>query len=106
VRQKLASAGGTIRFDAGRFDREVAAIPPREGKVVEVDGQKVAVYRDEHGGVTTLDATCMHMGCTVAWNNAEDTWDCPCHGSRYDTDGKVIESPTVKDLAGKKVVRK
>jgi len=105
VQKKLEAAGGTIRVDTGRFGREVAVIPPREGKVVEVDGQKVAVYRDERGALRTLDPTCMHMGCTVAWNNAEETWDCPCHGSRYDADGKVIESPTVRDLAGKKVMR-
>ena len=40
----------------------------------------------------------MHMGCLVNWNNAELSWDCPCHGSRYDFEGKVIHSPTVKDL--------
>ncbi len=106
ARKKLQAAGGTFEVDADRFDREVAAIPSREGEVVEIDGQKVAVYRDGRGGVHTLDPTCMHMGCTVAWNNAEKSWDCPCHGSRYDASGKVIGSPTVKDLRGKEVVRR
>ncbi len=106
VRRKLQAAGGAIEVDTGRFEREIAAIPPGEGKVVEFDGQKVAIVRDEHGGVHTLDATCMHMGCTVAWNNAEKSWDCPCHGSRYDASGKVIGSPTVKDLRGKEVIRR
>jgi Rieske Fe-S protein len=106
VQKNLESAGGAIEVDAGRFDREAAAIPAREGKVVEFDGQKVGVYRDGEGRVTTLDPTCMHMACTVAWNNAEETWDCPCHGSRYDAGGRVIESPTVRDLKRKEVVRK
>ena len=66
----------------------------------------MAVYRDGHGTLHTLDPTCMHMACTVAWNNAEKSWDCPCHGSRYDAYGQVIGSPTVKDLAGKEVVRR
>src|SRR5690606_24274315 len=83
VRKQLEAAGGRIEVGAARFDREIRAIPPGEGKVVDIGGQKVAVYRDRGGNVTTLDATCMHMGCTVAWNNAEKSWDCPCHGSRY-----------------------
>jgi len=106
VRRRLETAGGRVEAEAAWFDREIKAIPPGEGKVVEVDGQKVAVYRDVRGGVTTLDATCMHMGCTVAWNNAERSWDCPCHGSRYGADGRVIESPTVRDLRKKEVVRR
>ncbi len=106
VRKRLQAAGGPFEVDADRIDREVAAIPPGEGKVVEVDGQMVAIFRDGGGGITTLDPTCMHMGCTVAWNNAEKSWDCPCHGSRYDAFGKVLGSPTVRDLRGKKVVRR
>ncbi len=106
AQKSLQSVGGTIEVNASWFDREVATIPPREGKVIETDGQKVAVYRDGHGTLHTLDPTCMHMACTVAWNNAEKSWDCPCHGSRYDAYGRVIGSPTVKDLAGKEVVRR
>ncbi|MCK8519579.1 FAD-dependent oxidoreductase [Methanoculleus sp. 7T] len=106
VRNKLQSAGRPFEVEAARFDREVAAIPHGEGRVVEINEQKVAVYRDEHGAVRTLDPTCMHMACTVAWNNAEKSWDCPCHGSRYDAYGRVIESPTVKDLKEKEVVRR
>ncbi|WP_243670773.1 Rieske 2Fe-2S domain-containing protein [Methanoculleus chikugoensis] len=90
VQKRLeAAGGGAIEVGAAGFDREVAAIPPGgEGKVVEAGGQNVAVFRDERGGIRTLDPTCMHMGCTVAWNNAEKSWDCPpCHGSRYAADG-------------------
>ncbi len=106
VQRALKAAGGMIEVDAAWFDRETAMIPLREGKIVEAGGQRVAVYRDGHGALHTMDPTCMHMACTVVWNNAEKSWDCPCHGSRYDAYGRVIESPTVRDLEGKTVVRK
>jgi Rieske Fe-S protein len=106
VQEALKAAGGTIEVDAAWFEREVAAIPLREGKIIGTGGQRVAVYRDGHGALHTLDPTCMHMACTVVWNNAEKSWDCPCHGSRYDAYGRVIESPTVRDLKKKKVMRK
>ena len=106
VQKRLQSVGGTITVDASWFDREVAAVPPGAGKVIEIGGQKVAVYRDGRGALHALDPTCMHMACTVAWNNAERSWDCPCHGSRYDAHGRVIESPTVRDLARKEIVRR
>ena len=72
-----------------------------EGKVVEVDGEKVAAYRDEAGVLHTVSPICAHMGCVVSWNSAETTWDCPCHGSRYDYEGRAIQGPTVKDLEPK-----
>ena len=76
-----------------------------EGKVVDQNGEKIAVYKDETGKIITLSAVCTHMGCTVDWNNEEKTWDCPCHGSRYDKEGKVFNGPAVKDLP-KKVMDK
>lgn len=79
----------------------LAELTPGEGKVVEVDGEKVAAYRDETGGLHTVSPFCAHLGCVVSWNSAETTWDCPCHGSRYDYDGHAIQGPTIKDLAPK-----
>jgi glycine/D-amino acid oxidase-like deaminating enzyme/nitrite reductase/ring-hydroxylating ferredoxin subunit len=70
-----------------------------EGKVVEEEGHKLAVYRNEHQGLQICSAVCSHMGCIVHWNNAESSWDCPCHGSRFDTRGEVIEGPALKALA-------
>jgi Rieske Fe-S protein len=67
--------------------------------VVEVGGQRLAVYRDEAGALRAISPKCTHMGCTVDWNDAEKTWDCPCHGSRYGLDGKVIRGPAAKGLA-------
>ncbi len=87
--EKVLPAGGSI---------EIARIKKGESAVGALHGEKAAVYKDEQGTVHPLDRTCMHMGCLVNWNNAELSWDCPCHGSRYDFEGKVLHSPTVKDL--------
>jgi glycine/D-amino acid oxidase-like deaminating enzyme/nitrite reductase/ring-hydroxylating ferredoxin subunit len=78
--------------------KDVAAIPPGEGAIARWPGGKAAVYRDEQGAVHALWPTCTHLGCIVAWNTAEKTWDCPCHGSRFDTDGNVIQGPAIRKL--------
>jgi glycine/D-amino acid oxidase-like deaminating enzyme/nitrite reductase/ring-hydroxylating ferredoxin subunit len=69
-----------------------------EGKLVTVEGDKVAAYRDEQGKIHAVSAVCPHLGCIVAWNSAEKSWDCPCHGSRFSCDGTVLHGPSVKDL--------
>lgn len=74
-----------------------------EAKVVEIDREKVAVYRDENGELHAVSAVCSHMKCIVDWNNAEKTWDCPCHGSRFTITGKVIEGPALTHLKTKKL---
>ncbi|WP_231563782.1 FAD-dependent oxidoreductase [Anoxybacillus sp. KU2-6(11)] len=58
-------------------------ILPGEGAVVNVDGKRAGAYRDEQGRLYVVDTTCTHMGCELEWNNSEQTWDCPCHGSRF-----------------------
>jgi len=73
-------------------------VQPGEGKWVKVNGEKIAVHRDNEGTLHGCAAECTHMGCYVHWNNAEKTWDCPCHGSRFDPDGKVITGPAITDL--------
>jgi glycine/D-amino acid oxidase-like deaminating enzyme/nitrite reductase/ring-hydroxylating ferredoxin subunit len=77
-------------------------IKPGEGKIIEKDMQKLAVYKDESGGTHIVSAVCTHMKCVVNWNQSEKTWDCPCHGSRFRTDGTVIEGPAYSPLPGKK----
>lgn len=69
-----------------------------EGKVLKINGQKCAVSRDADNHLHAVSAICPHMKCVVHWNNAEQTWDCPCHGSRFKKDGKIIEGPALKNL--------
>ncbi|HEV2861875.1 MAG TPA: FAD-dependent oxidoreductase [Pyrinomonadaceae bacterium] len=76
-------------------------IPPGHGEVVRWQGERVAVYKDERGAVSACSAVCTHMGCIVHWNSAEKSWDCPCHGSRFDHDGRVIQGPANEDLEAK-----
>lgn len=68
------------------------------GCIVERDGKQVAAYRDPGGILTIRSAVCTHMGCLVAWNTAERTWDCPCHGSRFAPTGEVISGPAESPL--------
>jgi glycine/D-amino acid oxidase-like deaminating enzyme/nitrite reductase/ring-hydroxylating ferredoxin subunit len=78
--------------------RSLRDVAPGEGKVVELDGKKIAAYRDSKGRVTTCSAICTHLQCVVGWNAAERTWDCPCHGSRFHPDGRVLSGPAEEPL--------
>ena len=78
--------------------KSLRAVRPGEGKIVEVAGKKVAAYRSEKGATTLLSPVCTHMGCHVKWNDAESTWDCPCHGSRFTPTGKVLAGPAETPL--------
>jgi glycine/D-amino acid oxidase-like deaminating enzyme/nitrite reductase/ring-hydroxylating ferredoxin subunit len=75
-----------------------ADVPIGEGRVIKHDGHKLAVYRDESGVVHALSAICTHQGCQVTFNAVERSWDCPCHGSRFDIDGTVLDGPAMKPL--------
>ena len=88
---------------AKTVDRTLADIAPDTGAVLNVDGKSVAVYRDQEGNVHAISPRCTHMGCTVDWNDAEKTWDCPCHGSRFAPDGSVLQGPAVHRLERKPV---
>lgn len=69
-----------------------------EGKVISYDGKTLAVYKDALGKNHIVQSDCTHLYCTVQWNNIEKSWDCPCHGSRFGTDGEVLNGPAVKKL--------
>jgi glycine/D-amino acid oxidase-like deaminating enzyme/nitrite reductase/ring-hydroxylating ferredoxin subunit len=85
------------RIEAPELD-DLGKLPAGRGEVVEWKGEKVAIYKDDHGLVYSCSAKCTHMGCIVHWNNAEKSWDCPCHGSRFNFDGRVIQGPANQDL--------
>ncbi|UJH91058.1 FAD-dependent oxidoreductase [Antarcticibacterium sp. 1MA-6-2] len=79
-------------------DEQLKNIPPGEAQVVKIDNKKVAVYRTNGGEFRAFSAVCTHMGCIVNWNNAEKSWDCPCHGTRFDVEGEVLEGPAFDPL--------
>jgi glycine/D-amino acid oxidase-like deaminating enzyme/nitrite reductase/ring-hydroxylating ferredoxin subunit len=83
---------------AGGAAKSLRAVKRGEGRVIERNGAKVAAYRDTAGTMTVRSAICTHMGCTVGWNTAEQTWDCPCHGSRFKPTGEVISGPAEAPL--------
>src|SRR5204862_2983349 len=72
-----------------------------EGGIVTLDGETVAAYRDPSGVLHAVAADCTHLGCRLTFNTAERSWDCPCHGSRFDVDGRVIQGPATQDLPSK-----
>ncbi len=78
--------------------KEMEEILPGEAKIIVKDNHKIAVYRNHEGILTATSAICTHLGCVVHFNNAEETWDCPCHGSRFNTNGDVIEGSALKPL--------
>lgn len=80
--------------DGGDYEH----IAPGQGAVLRKGATKVAVYRDEHGNIHEHSAVCTHLYCIVAWNSTERTFDCPCHGSRFDPYGRVVNGPAITDL--------
>src|SRR5918992_1207769 len=79
-------------------DRSADDLSPGHGGLVAVDGRQVAFYRDAEGRTYQLSPRCTHMGCTVDWNDPAQTWDCPCHGSRFAFDGSVVHGPAKEPL--------
>jgi glycine/D-amino acid oxidase-like deaminating enzyme/nitrite reductase/ring-hydroxylating ferredoxin subunit len=80
---------------------ELARLPPGEGEVLSLDGRRLAVYRNANGELSALSPVCTHLGCLVHWNTTEKSWDCPCHGSRFDPHGRVLNGPAVTPLEAK-----
>jgi Rieske Fe-S protein len=75
-----------------------AEVPRGEARVVRDGLGKTGVYRDEDGKVHAVSLRCTHLGCLLRFNSAERSWDCPCHGSRFDVDGAVLDGPAVTPL--------
>jgi Rieske Fe-S protein len=82
----------------GSDTERLSSLEPGKGEIVELDGDKYGAYIDEKKKLHLVDAECTHLGCIVKWNNDEKTWDCPCHGSRFTYEGKVINGPANDDL--------
>jgi Rieske Fe-S protein len=99
LKENVSAGLHFVRDPFSRTDRtSVAELKAREGAMIRVRGRRTAVYRDEQGVLHGLSPICQHLYCLVDWNLAERSWDCPCHGSRYSGEGRVIQGPTTEDL--------
>jgi glycine/D-amino acid oxidase-like deaminating enzyme/nitrite reductase/ring-hydroxylating ferredoxin subunit len=91
------NADVVAQFVGKRFSIEklgsLSELAPGEAKIVKYEGKSIALYKDEQGALHAINPTCTHAKCTVDWNNAEKSWDCPCHGARYTADGEVLTGP-------------
>jgi glycine/D-amino acid oxidase-like deaminating enzyme/nitrite reductase/ring-hydroxylating ferredoxin subunit len=83
---------------AGARGKSLRALRRGEGKILEINGKRVAAHRASDGAATLLSPYCTHLGCLVDWNQAGETWDCPCHGSRFEATGEVIGGPAETPL--------
>ena len=98
LRENLNVAGQYADWATGGDVDSYEQIAPGAGAVVRRGMKKIAVYRDEQGSIHELSAVCTHLYCIVSWNSVERTWDCPCHGSRFDPYGRVVNGPAITPL--------
>ncbi|HYH58674.1 MAG TPA: FAD-dependent oxidoreductase [Thermoleophilaceae bacterium] len=85
-----------------RGGRDAAELQPGEGDIAQLDGEKVAAFRDDDGVLHAVSPVCTHLGCQVNWNSGDRSWDCPCHGSRFSPDGEILHGPAVRPLERRK----
>jgi glycine/D-amino acid oxidase-like deaminating enzyme/nitrite reductase/ring-hydroxylating ferredoxin subunit len=102
ARALIDNAKVGIEFVTGHAARfrapDIGELHEGQGGIVDLGDSTVGAYRDPAGGLHVVSLTCTHLACTVQWNDAEDTWDCPCHGSRFSIDGDVLEGPATRPL--------
>jgi nucleotide-binding universal stress UspA family protein/nitrite reductase/ring-hydroxylating ferredoxin subunit len=98
VPSKVAHESPIDVLIAKTVGRTIDDLAPGHGGLVDVEGSRLAVYKAKDGSLIGLSPRCQHLGCTVDWNDADQTWDCPCHGSRYRAGGEVFKGPAKKDL--------
>lgn len=91
------SIKGLIKGGLHRPKGEVSSLPTGQGRIVMIEGKRYGCYRDEKGELHSISVRCPHLGCELEWNPEERSWDCPCHGSRFDVDGKLLDNPAIKN---------
>lgn len=96
----VQNADVAVHFVSGKLQsgEEEINLKPGEAVLANVDGQRAGVYMDDQQRFHTMNTTCTHLGCELSWNDAEVSWDCPCHGSRFTIDGQIVEGPALKAL--------
>lgn len=98
VKKNVTVARDLVQTKVESPEKTIEELGRDEGGLVTVDGKKTGAYRDSDGQLHLVKPTCTHLGCGVRWNNAERSWDCPCHGSRFSYDGSVLNGPAVRPL--------
>lgn len=98
LKQGMYYLPNLIKGRLNKTDNNLEDLKEGEGKIIEEDGQKLACYKNENGEVVKLSATCTHLRCIVSWDSKNKNWLCPCHQSRFDKEGKVLEGPAKRDL--------
>ena len=101
VKENVAVAAHLVGGYLGSKAKSYDELGPGEAAILKVDGDNVAAYRDEGGALHAVSAVCTHLGCLVGWNQTDKTWDCPCHGSRFELSGEVIHGPATQPLGSK-----
>ena len=86
-----------------KTDEYLGDVKNDEGKIIEIDNEKVGIYKDREGNIYAVKPYCSHLGCELSWNNLDKTWDCPCHGSRFNYEGKNLYDPALKDLENRQL---
>lgn len=102
-RIELKNMGSQVfkSFIASRIkipEEEIAKIKNDNGAIIKIGNKSIGIYKDASGNIFSVNPTCTHLGCLLTWNNLDKTWDCPCHGSRFDFRGKNIYDPAFKNL--------
>jgi glycine/D-amino acid oxidase-like deaminating enzyme/nitrite reductase/ring-hydroxylating ferredoxin subunit len=88
------------KYISGKLESGESDVDIRKGeaRIIDIDGQRIGAYRDAEGTMHMVDTTCTHLGCELSWNDAEKSWDCPCHGSRFTYEGEIVEGPAINKI--------
>jgi FAD dependent oxidoreductase len=96
--ENTKDASKNITERVSDFDKNFSDIENDTGHVFEYNSEKVGIYKDKDGKIFAVKPICTHLGCLLSWNNLDKTWDCPCHGSKFDYMGHQLYNPAIKDL--------
>ena len=103
VKENVSVAAHLVSGYLSKKPKSFAELAPGEAAILKIDGENVAGFKDDEGRIHAVSAVCTHMGCIVGWNETDRTWDCPCHGSRFELSGEVIHGPAYTPLERKVV---
>ena len=98
IHEGMCTAKGLTKKFGELPEKELKKLETGKGIKIEYEKEKVGAYKDETGNVYLVSAICPHLGCELEWNPEEKSWDCPCHGSRFDYKGKLLDGPAQKNI--------